>query len=340
MGMIPVNCPNCGADIQLDDSREFGFCNYCGTKVIQEKVVVEHRGSVQLDKKSEIDNYLKIIKRNAKKDDVHVIREYCKKILEIDAENVEANLYQVIAQRMVIDDLRLKMINSSSEDIIELVKSKEQSMEEAIKDLKSIEKILFEFTNYVLAFRIKLHNDSNGRHGGFIFCVQLYDIMYSYGESIEKYFDAKNESYKTVIAAYFKDSLKLMEKFERETGREYNDKYKMKYNNKLAEYDSNYAMITIKQEESSDGCYVATAIYGSYDCPEVWTLRRYRDNQLAKTWHGRLFIHTYYAISPTLVKWFGNTQWFKNMWKPKLDKMVDRLQKGGVENTPYQDRNW
>lgn len=90
----------------------------------------------------------------------------------------------------------------------------------------------------------------------------------------------------------------------------------------------------------SAGCYIATAIYGSYDCPEVWTLRRYRDNQLAKSWYGRLFVRTYYAISPTLVKWFGDTQWFKNMCKPKLDKLVKNLQNEGVESTPYQDRNW
>ena len=88
------------------------------------------------------------------------------------------------------------------------------------------------------------------------------------------------------------------------------------------------------------GCYVATAVYGSYDCPEVWTLRRFRDNTLASTWYGRAFIHTYYAISPTLVKWFGHTTWFKNLWRGKLDKMVDALQKQGVESTPYQDKNW
>ncbi len=88
------------------------------------------------------------------------------------------------------------------------------------------------------------------------------------------------------------------------------------------------------------GCYVATAVYGSYDCPEVWTLRRYRDNTLAITWYGRAFIHTYYAISPTLVKWFGNTNWFKNMWKPTLDKMVTKLNNNGVEDTPYNDRQW
>lgn len=87
-------------------------------------------------------------------------------------------------------------------------------------------------------------------------------------------------------------------------------------------------------------CYIATAVYGSYNCPEVWTLRRFRDNTLASTWYGRAFIRTYYAISPTLVKWFGHTAWFKNLWRGKLDKMVDALQKQGIESTPYQDKNW
>lgn len=91
---------------------------------------------------------------------------------------------------------------------------------------------------------------------------------------------------------------------------------------------------------SSGGCYVATAVYGSYDCPEVWTLRRFRDNTLARTWYGRTFIRTYYAISPTLVKWFGDTAWFKKMWRGKLDKMVEILQKQGVLSTPYTDTTW
>lgn len=94
------------------------------------------------------------------------------------------------------------------------------------------------------------------------------------------------------------------------------------------------------EKGESSGCYVATAVYGSYDCPQVWTLRRYRDYTLAETWYGRAFIKTYYAISPTLVKWFGHTAWFKNMWKGKLDRMVAKLQANGVESTPYKDRNW
>ena len=87
------------------------------------------------------------------------------------------------------------------------------------------------------------------------------------------------------------------------------------------------------------GCYVATCVYGSYDCPQVWTLRRYRDHTLAQTRRGRAFIKAYYAISPTLVKWFGNTNWFKKMWKGKLDRMVKRLNDSGIEDTEYQDKN-
>ena len=91
---------------------------------------------------------------------------------------------------------------------------------------------------------------------------------------------------------------------------------------------------------SSGGCYVATAVYGSDDCPQVWTLRRYRDDTLASTWYGRAFIRTYYAVSPTLVKWFGERAWFKKLWQGKLDRMVKKLNDEGVENTPYQDQNW
>lgn len=97
---------------------------------------------------------------------------------------------------------------------------------------------------------------------------------------------------------------------------------------------------SFKVKTKTNGCYIATAVYGSYDCPQVWTLRRYRDNILAQTWYGRAFIRTYYAISPTLVKWFGKTEWFKKLWQGKLDKMVENLQKRGVESTPYDDKVW
>jgi hypothetical protein len=105
---------------------------------------------------------------------------------------------------------------------------------------------------------------------------------------------------------------------------------------KIAKYDSTYT----PPAQPSGGCYVATAVYGSYDCPQVWTLRRYRDFTLAGSLFGRAFIRTYYAVSPTLVKWFGDTNWFKVMWKGQLDNMVERLRERGVDDTPYDDMFW
>ena len=71
---------------------------------------------------------------------------------------------------------------------------------------------------------------------------------------------------------------------------------------------------------TGNGCYIATAVYGSYDCPEVWTLRRYRDNELAKTWYGRAFIHSCYAISPTFENGLVIRNGLKTCGNPDLIK--------------------
>lgn len=100
--------------------------------------------------------------------------------------------------------------------------------------------------------------------------------------------------------------------------------------------------IELDQEKGKPqgGCYVATAVYGSYDCPSVWTLRRFRDDILGTTWLGRVFIHTYYSISPTLVKWLGDSQWFKCVCQYPLDQLVNALRKKGIAGTPYIDKDW
>lgn len=94
---------------------------------------------------------------------------------------------------------------------------------------------------------------------------------------------------------------------------------------------------TSANKNSSGGCYVATCVYGSYDCPPVWTLRRFRDDILAHNVFGRLFIRFYYATSPTAVRLFGKQKWFHKLFKTPLDKFVKKLQENGVENTPYND---
>lgn len=85
------------------------------------------------------------------------------------------------------------------------------------------------------------------------------------------------------------------------------------------------------------GCYIATCVYGSYDCPQVWILRRYRDEILKKSVPGRCFVAVYYAISPTLVHVLGRNVKVREAWRGMLDGIVRRLRNRGFSDEPYLD---
>ena len=91
------------------------------------------------------------------------------------------------------------------------------------------------------------------------------------------------------------------------------------------------------KRRKKNGCYVATCVYGSYDCPEVWVLRRYRDEVLEDNVVGRMFVSAYYLLSPLAVKIFGKSQTIRNYWKKILDKKVMVLLEKGFEDRPYSD---
>lgn len=94
---------------------------------------------------------------------------------------------------------------------------------------------------------------------------------------------------------------------------------------------------TTNESTTNDGCYIATAVYGNYDCPNVWILRRYRDYKLKKSAFGRTFIKAYYFISPKLVALLGKSKQFIKLNKLLLDKKVYKLKKLGYSDKPYND---
>lgn len=71
------------------------------------------------------------------------------------------------------------------------------------------------------------------------------------------------------------------------------------------------------------GCFIATAVYGSHNALEVQQFYRLRDQVLAKSFFGRLFIRFYYSISPGLAKWIHNKPKLKSFFKKYiLDKIL------------------
>ena len=344
MALEALKCPSCTGEVQLDKDQEFGFCKYCGTKV-QNSSIKHVRGKVKIDKRTDLDNYYIIARRAVESNDDETAEKYYDMILQIEPNSFEALFYNAYcsARTCKIVNIRNSIIkvNNCLDSVFKLMKEqlKGDELEEKIKEIANRANDVF----------ILLVNGYLKHYNGID-----YEIRYNYNQDfIDVHFAGlKAEDYMADLLLKYFDKSKWVKENVATLLINANDwhircipKLAQKQPNieaiqertkKIKEYRPSYVEPTL----NTGGCYVATCVYGSYDCPQVWTLRRYRDYDLAKTWYGRLFIHIYYAISPTIVKLFGNTNWFKKTWKGKLDKMVINLQNEGYEDTPYDDVSW
>ena len=76
---------------------------------------------------------------------------------------------------------------------------------------------------------------------------------------------------------------------------------------------------------SGGGCYIATAVYGDYDAPEVIVLREYRDSVLSKNVIGRLLIKIYYTVSPPIAARLHRMNRINHAVKKILDGFIKRI---------------
>ncbi len=78
---------------------------------------------------------------------------------------------------------------------------------------------------------------------------------------------------------------------------------------------------------ASDGCYIATMAYGDYNHPQVFELRKFRDDYLSKTKIGRSFIKFYYKYSPSLVEKLKNKPTINIIIRRGLDQFIKSIKK-------------
>jgi len=75
------------------------------------------------------------------------------------------------------------------------------------------------------------------------------------------------------------------------------------------------------------GCFIATAVYHSYDSPEVQVLRKFRDKKLNRSLWGRIFIKFYYLVSPPISEWLKKNKRSSDFIKGILDRVIEKLSK-------------
>lgn len=78
-----------------------------------------------------------------------------------------------------------------------------------------------------------------------------------------------------------------------------------------------------KSQKIERGCFIATAVYGDIDHPQVLKLREFRDNKLALSMGGRWFIKKYYIFSPVIARKLINM--------PNLSLTIKRILDGVIE---------
>lgn len=349
--MKALTCEMCGS---TEIVRKDGLyvCQACGTKYSVEdakkmmagdKVTVE--GTVKVDASGELSNLIVLAHRATEAKDWDRAYVYYERILLIDPDDWEANhnvqFYKVFIahQQNLFTELstRLDVFQRSIHSLNGML-AKKYSAEEYFKEVPEV-------WNPVVTNCENLWTDHDNRISknlGFTLNeakqkaqAQTFEIIKRNMPAIISFLtelicnvDATfGASTQTWVVAKAKSTI------DRAVRTQWGDASATdRLSAIVKKYESDYVA------PKKQGCYIATAVYGSYDCPEVWTLRRFRDNTLAGTWFGRVFISVYYAISPTLVKWFGEAKWFRRFGQKHLNNLVSHLRDSGVEDTPYNDK--
>jgi hypothetical protein len=87
-----------------------------------------------------------------------------------------------------------------------------------------------------------------------------------------------------------------------------------------------------KLSGKKEGCFIATVVYGGYDCSEVLYLRRVRDEILYRSIGGRLFIKFYYSWSPFVARLISGNDPILRFIKGYIDYLIMFLKKYFLKN--------
>ena len=87
MAIISMTCPNCGADLQVNDSLERMYCNFCGKMCILSEALAQKQ---VIDESHKVGPFLEIAETSMRSRDYARCAEYADRAIEIDDKNAYA----------------------------------------------------------------------------------------------------------------------------------------------------------------------------------------------------------------------------------------------------------
>lgn len=381
MGFVAAKCTQCGADIEVDDTKEAGICRYCGTAFVTEKAINNYNTYITNNNNfaganinvvgGNVNNLLDIAKASLNGGNGKEAFDYANKVLEIKSDSYEAWIIKMksLEQIGTIGNPRVAEVVTCGKNAMDFAPNEKKDEIEkevytyylsrafsllllATEKINDVTQLKQTFQKLAVTSGLKAGERTMRIDSGTVNLMEgLSQNALVLKLAVPKEKIAKCNEYqnlvKSVANQYVEYSKGLTERYAIYGSKLLDSAVEVRRKNlrffKEGLNEENQETVSENRinneaQNRNNGCYIATCVYGSYDCPQVWTLRRFRDYKLNEIWYGRLFIKCYYAISPTLVRMFGETKWFKKFWKSKLDKMVKDLNNMGIEDTWYHDK--
>ena len=349
--MQKLACEMCGGN---DIVKENGLyvCQHCGTKyTVEEAKQLFIEGSIKIDNSHKTENMYCLARRAYAEQDYKGSQKYYEQILLEQPDKWEPVFYAAYCKAYDCDvkdiENNIQILKNKLNTTFTFLRADNNvNQEREIANIAAlINELVFDLdTKMVLSY--DLSDDPNkdyyqeeredvDRHESML---ELLDFLinqlapYTENESIVyNKFRAKKQAVSIMFSLVAYKSRALADSEDRRF-RNRIEKEQLE----IAAYDHSYK---IEKTPSKGACFIATAVYGSYDCPQVWVLRRFRDEVLMPMMCGKVFVKTYYALSPKLLRLVGDTKLFQNICVRILDKFVYYLKGRGFSDKPYKDED-
>jgi hypothetical protein len=322
----------------MDTSGEFSECENCGTQYRQEAMKqmlteitghVEVSGTVKIDSRNRLDNLYQAARRARDDNNSELAKKHYEMILVEDPNSWEAAFYAVYFQSM---QCTIANIASAATAITNSIASTLSLIKCNISDSTGQGKALNEIVASVGLIGDMLHNAAISHYNEFPNidsarpdyrqrAIAISSMFFILGDTVLSGF--KNSGMiKTWAVKAYKQGISVIcwYSWMKSECREIIESHVSKIHDIG---DTSY-----QAPKSSEGlCFIATAVYGSYEAPEVRTLRHFRDEVLLKSNAGRKFVSFYYRHSPYYAEKLKSHKHINRIARFILDGIVALLEK-------------
>ncbi len=144
MAIKSINCPNCNGSVQVDDSLKFGFCLYCGSKLMLQEI---QKVKIEFDDTKKAANYMQLAFTAYSNANFSEAYGYFSKCLEIDVRNWKAVFYRGLCAVNLasFEKTRLNELHSGTVQALQIIGQSDATVQERVEVVTAVNTFVVRF---------------------------------------------------------------------------------------------------------------------------------------------------------------------------------------------------